>query len=299
MTKTKQYGFRLNLEQQQQFERLVAASGLSTQEFCVSRLLATDAEPSKELASVLKEMAESIKELTEANKEMAESIKELKQPEQQPKQPSTKHQIRGVEARAILNKGYRDKDFIYWQRNLYLVEKTANGNQYVLEKELDIPDEIADYLDKEISGYMRTSPIPLRRLYEVVEAYGQLVVLDGSELLTDRFGFDGVITELFNEFRFGRVGSIKSFLSKAKRMIVEAKRVLEEAPTEPLATPTEPIKLLRDDFAKLYSIDVATPGYSQVLKAAKSGVGWLAEDGRSWFVEGTGKKAIWSAKVAC
>jgi len=296
-----QIACRVDAETYQQFEEQWLASGLTKKDFIVSRL--TSQMPShqsedNQLVEIIKAQQETIKSQQETIERLTKKAKSLQDSEQ----------IRGIEATKILgsidSKKHREGSTIYYDGSLYWVSKSPNGCQDVLEKQLEIPTELAERFERMIY------PICLRRLHEAVGLYKQLVDIPGYHKVDDKETRQQLLYDCLRAADYGGGGD---------RWLVEAEStILAHTHTEEVLTTTtevgtdmaeslvvteetvlaqeEGVEISRDAFAARYGLDVSTQAYSKALQAAKSVDGWIAPDGLIWFATGAKSKVLWKAK---
>jgi hypothetical protein len=327
----KHIGFRLDPEQLERFEQLVANSGLTAQDYCVDRVLTSPQPEANQL--------EVIRALTETIKSQQETIERLTKKSAKSLQDS--EQIRGIEATKILesidSKKHREGSTIYYDGSLYWVSKSPNGCQDVLEKQLEIPTELAEWFERMIY------PISLRRFHEAVGLYKQLVDIPGFDKVDDKETRQQLLYDCLRAADYDGSGDrwlveaeskVKQYLNKilahthTEEVLTHdlGTNNLQNPEPEPdsgvdklLTTTTEVgtdmaeslvvteetvlaqeevvgVEISRDAFAARYGLDVSTQAYSKALQAAKSVDGWIAPDGLIWFATGAKSKVLWKAK---
>jgi hypothetical protein len=263
--------FRATKEEEAKINRLIKASGLSQQEWILSTLLAGATQaPSN-------------------NQEL----------------------IKGIEAKRMLAMGqlgrlYSDDEIAFIGDALYLVAKSANGNQSQLLKLFNFDDQMwaaffgtRDFnprCDLKLDGLTKAIPRWLE-LKELLAGFP-----DCDRILRRGAKFDDLETfEDLKEKALKAIEEHKASIAQPKSHIEVAKDVnpieaTKEAPT-PVKEPTIEVdapmaKLTRAEFEAIYHFS-ANADYLMVLNKARGGVWVSPTDGKAWTVEGFKNKTRW------
>lgn len=264
--------FRATKEEEAQINRLIKASGLSQQEWILSTLLAGATQaPSN-------------------NQEL----------------------IKGIEAKRMLAIGqigrlYSGDEIAFIGDALYLVAKSANGNQSQLLKLFNFDDQMwaaffgtKDFnprCDLKLDGLTKAIPRWLE-LKELLAGYP-----DCDRILRRGAKFDDL--ETFEDLKEKALKAIKEYKSSIAQPTSHIEVAKDETPIEatkeaptPIKEPTievavvQPTKITRAEFEALYPFPDPLD-YVKVVNKARGSVWVSPTDGKAWTVEGFKKQTRW------